>query len=327
MPVETQDLPLARYTLVDTRRPDEAREEIGRIFCPHALTPTARHAQGFHARHHTAVHSGYSVNYVTYTAAVDIDPGELSRFFLLQVPIRGGATVRCGTIVAEAAAEVRASILSPTLPTRMTWHDGCEKIIILIRREALEAQFAALTHEPGERIEFATGIDLATPSGRALRRHVDLMLAVAEDGAAPEAYMVSLRDALTTLLLTSLGHSRSGLLNRPVAAPAPKAVRRAEAFIAEHADQPIAMAEIAAAAGVCLRSLQDAFKAARGITLTDCIRNTRLDRFRAALEDLEGPDSVTDIAFAAGFGHLGRAAAVYRARFGETPQQTLRRRR
>lgn len=327
MAVETQDLPLARYKLVDTRRPDEAREEIGRIFCPHVLTPTAPRPVEFHARHHTAVHSGYSVNYVTYTAAVDIDPGELSRFFLLQMPIRGGATVRCGTIVAEAAAEVRASILSPTLPTRMTWHDGCEKIIILIRREALEAQFAALTHAPGDRIEFATGVDLTTQAGRALRRHVDLMLAVAEDGQAPEAYMVSLRDALTILLLTSLVHSGSAALNRPVAAPAPKAVRRAEAFIAEHADQPIAMAEIAAASGVCLRSLQEAFKEARGITLTESIRNTRLDRFRAALQDPEGPASVTDIAFAVGFGHLGRAAAVYRARFGESPHETLRRRR
>ena len=31
-------------------------------------------------------------------------------------------------------------------------------------------------------------------------------------------------------------------------------------------------------------------------------------------------------AFAAGFGHLGRAAAAYRERFGEAPSETLRRR-
>ncbi len=308
METQTQAVPLSRHKLVDTCSPDEAREAIGRIFCPHVLIPQGRAPENFHARHHTAFHTDYSVNYVTYTSTVDIDPGELSRFFLLQMPIRGGAAVRCGGALAEVEMGVRASILSPTLPTRMTWHEGCEKIIILIRREALETQFAALTHRPGERIEFATGVDLTTPSGRALSRHVALMLEAAEGGPTPEAYMVALRDGLTTLLLTSL-------------------TRRADAFIAEHADRPISMAEVAAAAGTSLRSLQDAYRLARGLTLTESIRNIRLERFRAMLEDPEGSASVTDIAFTVGFGHLGRAAAVYRARFGETPQQTLRRRR
>ncbi len=327
METQTQAVPLSRHKLVDTCSPDEAREAIGRIFCPHVLIPQGRAPENFHARHHTAFHTDYSVNYVTYTSTVDIDPGELSRFFLLQMPIRGGAAVRCGGALAEVEMGVRASILSPTLPTRMTWHEGCEKIIILIRREALETQFAALTHRPGERIEFATGVDLTTPSGRALSRHVALMLEAAEGGPTPEAYMVALRDGLTTLLLTSLTHSGSLVLNAPAGAAAPKAVRRADAFIAEHADRPISMAEVAAAAGTSLRSLQDAYRLARGLTLTESIRNIRLERFRAMLEDPEGSASVTDIAFTVGFGHLGRAAAVYRARFGETPQQTLRRRR
>ncbi len=324
--VEQHALPLARYRKVDTRLPDQAREEIGRIFCPHVLMPHGRHAPDFHARHHTAFHTKYSVNYVTYTSRVDIDPGELSRFFLVQVPIRGSATVRCGTVTAEAQAGVRASILSPTLPTRMTWHDGCEKIIILIGRDALEAQFRALTDKPGDRIEFATGIDLALPAGRRLSRLIELMTDTAEGNTPHEAYMVSLRDALTTLLLTGFSHSRSAILDEPVAAPAPRAVRRAEAYIAAHAHEPVAMVDVATAAGVCLRSLQEAFRHARGQTLTDHIRDVRLGNFHMVLKDPNGPESVTEIALTVGLGHLGRAAAAYRSRFGESPHQTLKRR-
>ncbi|MBN9274969.1 MAG: helix-turn-helix domain-containing protein, partial [Mesorhizobium sp.] len=46
----------------------------------------------------------------------------------------------------------------------------------------------------------------------------------------------------------------------------------------------------------------------------------------AALREADEKTSVTDAAYAAGFGHLGRAASAYRRRYGETPSETLRRR-
>ena len=135
----TGDTPLSRFAAVDTRSPDDAREAIGRIFCPHFLNPVGRDAAAFHARHHTVEQADYSVNFVAYGATVEIDPGELSKFFLLQLPLKGNAKVRCGTVAADVEAGQRGSLLSPTLGTRMTWNEGCEKLIILIRREALES--------------------------------------------------------------------------------------------------------------------------------------------------------------------------------------------
>jgi hypothetical protein len=89
------DTPLSRFAAVDTRSPDDAREAIGRIFCPHFLNPIGRNTEAFHARHHTALQVDYSVNFVAYGSTVEIDPGELSRFFLLQLPLKGSARVRC----------------------------------------------------------------------------------------------------------------------------------------------------------------------------------------------------------------------------------------
>lgn len=319
--------PLSRFGLVDTTSPDEAREAVGRIFCPHFLTPLTREAKGFHARHHSAVQAGYSVNFVAYGSAVEIDPGELSRFFLLQVPLKGAAQVRCGTVTAEVTAGRGATVLSPTLATRMTWQEECEKVIVLIRREELERLCGAMLDQPSTTVEFSTGIDLAQSTGAALFRHVDLMRAAADGPTpVPEAYQVLLRDGLATLMLTGLAHDRSASLDRPLPSPGPAAVRRAEDYLAGHAGEAIAMADVAKAAGASLRALQDAFRQHRGQTLTERLQEIRLERLRAALTDRDADASVTDMIFRAGLGHAGRAAAAYAARYGEMPSQTRRRR-
>ncbi len=83
---DAQEKPLQHHGLVDTRAVDEARDAIGRIFCPHFLDVRDRSAEGFHAVHNAVEQPGYSVNFVAYGAEVEIDPGELSDFFLLQLP-------------------------------------------------------------------------------------------------------------------------------------------------------------------------------------------------------------------------------------------------
>lgn len=318
--------PLAHFKLVDTTEPDRAREEIGRIFCPHFLDPLGKRPEGFHARHNHAPASGYSVNFVSYGASVEIDPGALDAFFLLQIPLKGSARVRCGTSLTETEAGRFASLLSPTLPTRMTWNAGCEKLILLIERKVMEAQFRSLTHRDSGPIEFHAGVDLSRPEGRALLRHAGLALAAAEEpDGTPAAYLTLLRDGLTTLLLTGFAHSASVVLNQPITVSAPAAVRRADEFVTAHACDPISMADIANAAGTPLRSLQETYRRARGMTLSDAVLMRRLELFRAALTNPQSHSTVAEIAFECGFGHLGRAAAAYRARYGELPAETLRR--
>ncbi|MGV1793417.1 AraC family transcriptional regulator [Rhizobium sp. A37_96] len=326
MPIE--HVPLSRFAAVNTRSPEAAREAIGRIFCPHFLNPLERNPVSFHARHHTVEQADYSVNFVAYGSAVEIDPGELSRFFLLQLPIAGAATVRCGTQIADVGAGLRGSVLSPTLGSRMVWNEGCQKLIILIRREALEAQFESLTHQACRAIEFDAAVDLTIPVGAAIWQHAQLMLGAAETShGIADAYKTTLRDGITTLLLTGLASNKTMLLSRPAPSADPVAVRRAQDFMEAHAERPIAMAEIAKASGGSLRSLQNAYRNAKGMTLSDGLQALRLTRFRSNLLACGGAGSVAEAAFAAGLGHLGRAAAAYRDCFGETPSETLRRRK
>ncbi len=202
----TSTLPLAGHSLVDTRSPEEARQQIGRIFCPHFLSPRERRALDFHAVHRSASEQGYSLNFVSYGSAVEIDPGELGRFFLLQIPLSGSASVRCGTETATVSAGRAASVLSPTLPTRMLWSAGCDKLIVLIAREAMQDQCRALAGRAVGNVEFSPAIDMQRPAGRLLVDHVRLMVESIEAGnALSRNYLARLGESLV------LGGDRGGL--------------------------------------------------------------------------------------------------------------------
>lgn len=311
---------LARFQVLDSRCPEEARAVVGRIFCPHFLTPVARRPAGFHARHHSAPQLGYSVNRVAYGARVEIDPGELERFFLVQIPLSGAAQVDVGRTSVAVAAGRTGSVLSPTVRTRMVWGDGCEKLIVLVNRSEVEAYHARLGGREGP-VELPPELDLTGGLGLAVMRHAALMAETAERPGAPPAYQAALRDGLVSLLLDGLVRRQE----EPAAGPA--SVRRAEAYARAHLGHALSMSDLAEAAGVGLRSLQETFRRTRGVTLTEWLQAARLEAFRKALLAADGSRSVTELALGAGLGHLGRAAAAYRVRFGETPSETLRRTR
>lgn len=323
---DAQEKPLQHHGLVDTRAVDEARDAIGRIFCPHFLNVRDRTGNGFHAVHNAVEQPGYSVNFVAYGAEVEIDPGELSDFFLLQLPMRGAAHVRSGTSMVEAAAGQRASLLSPTLASRMVWKDDCEKLIVLMRRRMVEDFFETLTHRARGPIEFAPSVDLTNPVGRSILSHTRMLVEAAEGGAAlPDAYRAMLRDGLISLLLNGLAGNFSSALHQSAIDPGSAAVRKAEDFIRARAAENISMADIATAAGIPLRTLQDAYRKALGRTLLDGVQQARLESLRNALLKPTPTLNVADAVLASGFGHLGRAAAAYREAYGESPSETLRR--
>jgi len=317
---------LASHTLVDTRSPDDARHQIGQIFCPHFLSPKDKRAAGFHAVHRCSRQGAYSLNLVSYGCEVDIDPGELSRFFLLQIPIAGSAIVHCGKTSAQARPGEVVSILSPTLPTRMRWSDGCAKIIVLLERGAMERQWSSMVGRCPPAVEFTAGIDIAGAAGHLLMNHVRLMVESIEAGDISPHYQVRLGDDLMLLLLSSFAHSQRGLLERQARPGDASVVARAEDWIRANIARPFSVADIATASGCSLRSLQETLRREKGTTLTHMIETIRLEAFRARLIHREQCSSVTEAAFAVGLGHLGRAASAYQKRYGETPSQTLRRR-
>src|SRR5260221_6738271 len=173
---------LAAYSRVHTTDVDGAAGAIGRRVCPDALDPLEHSWPDFHALHKCAGFDGLSVNYVAYGGSVSIDPGCLDRFFLLQVPIRGRAKIRTAGREVEAGPGSVASLLSPTLPTRMIWQDKCAQLILLVERRQVAHLAAALAEKPVGPVEFEPRIDLNTPFGRALQLQIEYLVDLAEHG-------------------------------------------------------------------------------------------------------------------------------------------------
>lgn len=102
-------------------------------------------------------------------------------------------------------------------------------------------------------------------------------------------------------------------------------VRRALDFVHDHAREPIGTSEIAAAAGLSPRGLQQSLRRHLEQTPGDLLRGVRLDGARSdLLGGARDETSVAEVARSWGFGHLGRFSATYRARFGELPSESLR---
>jgi AraC-like DNA-binding protein len=86
------------------------------------------------------------------------------------------------------------------------------------------------------------------------------------------------------------------------------------------------LADICEAIAVTARTLARAVRAVHGTTPSRHLRALRLAAVRQALcSAKEGAETVTDAAMRFGFRELGRFAADYRAAFGESPSETLRR--
>jgi transcriptional regulator GlxA family with amidase domain len=75
-----------------------------------------------------------------------------------------------------------------------------------------------------------------------------------------------------------------------------------------------------------VRSLQEGFRRHVGCAPMAYLQEVRLGRAHDALR-LSDPSriTVTAVAHRWGFAHLGRFASAYRAKFGHSPSETLRR--
>jgi len=319
---------LAAYARVWTTAVDEAAESIGRIFCPHALDPLQHSWPDFHALHNCAAFDGFSVNYVAYGGSVSIDPGCLDRFFLLQVPIRGGAQVRTGGREVEANPGAVASVLSPTLPTRMVWRDHCAQLILLLDRRQVEHKAASLGDAAAGPIEFEPHIDLNAPFGRALQSQIEYLVDLAEQPACLSPVMAAtLRESIVGLMLTGQRHNLSAAIHRMTTrrVPPPAVFKRAWESLEAHAAEPLDLQRLAQLSGIGIRSLQLGFKRHFGVSISMALLDFRLEHLHARLSNAKPSERIVDIAYDLGFSHLSRMASVYRAKFGESPSETLRR--
>lgn len=100
-----------------------------------------------------------------------------------------------------------------------------------------------------------------------------------------------------------------------------------EDWIDAHLGEPITLGELCRLAGVGARCLQRNFEQMRGMSPMRFVAERRLAATHRALLQAGPGASVTHIALANGFDHVGRFAQLYRQVIGELPSRTLARSR
>ena len=104
---------------------------------------------------------------------------------------------------------------------------------------------------------------------------------------------------------------------------APRTVRRAIAYMEQHAHEAITIDDVALAADISPRGLQYAFRRALDQTPMEYLRGRRLAGAHDELQEATGA-SVAEIAQRWGFASASRFARHYRDAYGRSPRQTLR---
>ncbi len=213
----------------------------------------------------------------------------------------------------------------------MVWN-GCAQVILLLDRRMVEQRAAALAGRAIGAIEFDSVIDLETPAARSLCGKLEELMQLAErlgPGAKmPAAASSNWRETLLDSLLNEQPHGLTESIRTfsGRAERLPRALHLARDYLEAAACEPLDLAQLASSAGIGIRALQLGFRRHFGVSISQMLLDIRLANLHAQLCRARGDASITDIAFDLGFTHLSRMAGAYRAKFGELPSATIRRR-
>lgn len=322
--------PLSAHPLFHTRDVDEACARIARIFCPHELR-LASTSDHFDARMCHISLGGVSVNRLRFGTSTHINAGRIEGFYVVHMPISGTADIAWGN-EAVASHPRLASVVAPTRPLQMQWHQGCDQVVVRIDRELVDRYCAQhFGHDLPRPVEFELGMQIEACAMRSWRHLIGLLMCEADrEGGMLISPLArpQLEQMVVGTLLFCQPHNYSEALRRPVREIAPYYVKRAEDYIHANGEKPLRMTELVRHCGVSTSALCAGFQKFRGTSPMAYVKSVRLERARAVL--LGGGLScgtVTAAAMRVGFSHLGHFTADYKRKFGETPSETLRRAR
>lgn len=292
------------------------------------LDLSVREADVFDFIANVAYLPGSYLGYVQYGAAATIGVPDIRvrDDYWLHIPVRGFCEIHnsLGTVLCSP----KQAVFSSPVGHRTVSERGSARLTVSVTRATLLGRLAMLLGDaPAGSLDFAPVMNLESRSGRRLLRHVQLALEELEerDEIQPsELFLRMYEELIVTAMLLSQPHSYTARLDRLEQPAQARGVRIALDYIESHLDRPISLVDLVAASGVPGRTLLHHFKQHHSVSPLRYWRDRRFARVREALQQKSDDASVTEIATAWGFYHLGRFATEYSRRFGESPSDTRR---
>ncbi|WP_410645191.1 AraC family transcriptional regulator [Amycolatopsis sp. lyj-346] len=302
-------------------------EVVTREFSPHSLR-VGREEERAPGRFRRLHRQGLALYTLGWGRPVDVAAGELPDFYNVHIPLAGESSVR----VAGREVSASCSVAGPGMTLGMSLPAGSDTLILFLPQAAVDNAVTAQTGEPpAAALRFDPGLADGDP---AVAAWLGTARAFAQFTASPLAARSPLAAAhfeqvLVHGLVDLQPHDHVAALPAYAHPALPRAVRRAMAYCEEHAGEPVSVADMAAAARVSPRTLQDRFRVDFGTTPAAYLRRVRLDRVHQDLlriADGSASGTVAEVATRWGFTHLSRFAAYYREAYGQLPSCTAERR-
>ena len=309
---------------VPARRSDELaelRDQVQRVSVVHEVGVRRGRPDGAVA---VAALGATNLAFVRYGAEVTVDAFPTRSRFALTVPL-GPMRVRARGLYDGSVAGA-AFVLAGDEHTVMEPDPQAGALVVSTGAARLEDHLCTRTgRAPGPALRFLPPGSVSTPAPPSLLDQAwrTTCRVLRDTGSRPAAAVERvLEEQLLTAVLLAVPHTATAGLDDGRPAPT-DVVDRAVAWLEDHHAEPVTVAGVARASGVSTRRLQEEFRRRLGTGPAAALREIRLGRARAALAS--GATPVAEVAYACGFGNLGRFAHDYRARFGELPSQTARR--
>lgn len=312
-------LPLRRHARLHTTALDEAEEAAGRVMSAHRLRASC--PREFGSRLHAVALGSSTLLSAVYDGEAEVTGRVPMDYYTVLLTLSGGMDV--ATDVGEHRIGTgRACVISPGERLRLRFAPRTAQVAAKLPRSVVDQAFTRVGTEPPNGLTF----DLRVPDDSPWPGVLRLAAATVDrfdSGILPPGAGTELERMLVTTLLLAQPHDRATALTRGGGARGHRAAGVVAEAIAADPVPPLRPEELAAEAGVSLRTLQEGFRSRFGTSLTAYQREQRLARAHRMLSSPPGGTTVADIALACGFAHLGRFAQEYRARYGITPSGAL----
>jgi AraC-like DNA-binding protein len=221
-------------------------------------------------------------------------------------------------------------LINPDRPSHMAWSPGIRIAIARFDRATLDRLAAGLSErDPDQLMQYPLASARSPRHARALDQLDLYVRSLLANEATRDSTLIRNQTSrlVAAHLLEAFPIAPTGPESQPGEHVGPASLRRARAFIDDHYDADIGLPEIANAARVSPRALQQTFREYEHTTPIAYLRRVRLASAHRDLQQTD-PDTgitVSDIAIRWGFTNPGRFAAAYRQAYGRQPSHTLHR--
>ncbi|MDN7140797.1 AraC family transcriptional regulator [Pseudomonas sp. JQ170] len=213
-------------------------------------------------------------------------------------------------------------LINPDDPVDLTYSSDCEKFILKMPVGLLEQ---ACVDQRWQVPEGGIRFTRARHVTHELEGFFGLLGLVCEEAESSQS-LLQVQEHYARIVASKLLSLLGNNVQRSEPAQHAHSFEQLAAYIDAHVHQDISVAQLMNVARVSERSLYSLFERHAGLSPKGYVRQRKLERIHAALQDPASPvRNVTEIALDFGFLHLGRFAESYRQRFGELPSVTFKR--